>query len=260
MAYKHLIFTIEEGLAKICLNRPAEGNTFNLELADELEDVARNCLVAGKVSVVVLTGCGKLFSGGGDLSYMQENRELLDVAIKKLADRLHSAFSSLARMDAPLVVGINGTAAGIGLSLALLGDLVIAADSASFVASYTRVGLCPDGGLTYTLPRLVGSKRAKEFILTNRVLSAEEALNWGMVDRVVAQKELDSEIMALARRLQEGSLASQAAVKRLLAESYGASLESQMQAEGIALAACAMSENGKEGIAAFLAGRKPKFS
>ncbi|WP_419811861.1 enoyl-CoA hydratase/isomerase family protein [Bacterioplanoides sp.] len=259
MAYQLLTFSLDQGIARITLNRPKEGNTFNQALADELDDVVRECMMNSQARVVVLSGNGKLFSGGGDLAYMQANADHLDVAIKKLADRLHSAYSALSRMSVPVIVSVQGTAAGIGLSLALLGDLTIASDKAYFAAAYTGVGLNPDGGLTYFLPRAIGVKRAQEFILLNQTIKAEKALEWGMVNQVVAAEELDNTVDALAKKLSEGSQASFAAVKQLMSRSFDESLESQLHHEGMLLARNAMSENGKEGIQAFIDGRKPEF-
>ena len=259
MSYQHIQLTVTDGVAKILLNRPQEGNSFHLQLAEELEEVARQCLVSDQLQAVVLTGSGKLFSAGGDLAYMQASFHRLDVAIKALADRLHSAFSSLVRMPAPLVVAVNGTAAGIGLSLAMLGDITLASDKAKFIPAYTGVGLSPDGGMTHILPRIIGTKRASEMILTNRALSAAEALEWGMVSRVVPAAELSQAVDSVVQRLQQASRQSLRDVKQLLARSDNESLESQMHLEGMALAANAMSDNGKEGIQAFIDGRPPVF-
>ena len=259
MPYKNLNFSVNEGIARIVLNRPKEGNAFNQALAAELEDAARECMKNDGVRVVVLSGEGKLFSGGGDLAFMQENADTLDVTIKKLADTLHSAYSTFVRMDAPVIVQVQGTAAGIGLSLALLGDLTIASDKAKFAAAYTGVGLNPDGGLTHILPRAVGLKRAQEFILLNKIVSAEQALEWGMINQVVPADELEATVNALADQINAGSKASFRSVKQLLGRTYDESMESQMHLEGRELAMNAMSANGKEGIQAFLDGRKPAF-
>lgn len=260
MSYQHLSFSIDSGIAKIVLDRPKAGNTFNIDIAKEFEEVTRLCAFDKSVRVVVLTGNGKLFSGGGDLAYMLENEDALDVAIKALADSLHTSYSTLGRMKAPLLVAANGTAAGIGLNLALMGDITIAVEEAKFVASYTDVGLSPDGGLTYLLPRLVGVKRAKELIYTNRRLSAQEALDWGMITKVVSADKFEEEVDAMAKKLASGPSKSYGDVKALLNSSENESMESQMHLEALALASNAMSVDGKEGISAFANNRKPNFS
>ncbi|PRC49000.1 enoyl-CoA hydratase, partial [Mycobacterium sp. ITM-2017-0098] len=138
--------------------------------------------------VVVVGGAGRFFCAGGDLkdfaSAPSRGRH-----IKGVADDLHRAISTFARMDAVVITAVNGTAAGAGFSLAVTGDLVLAAQSASFTMAYTRVGLSPDGSASYHLPRLIGIAKTKQLMLTNRSLSAEEALQWGLVTEVVADEE-----------------------------------------------------------------------
>ena len=260
MTYQNLSFTVSGAVATICLQRPDAGNTFNLELAKEFESVVRDCMYAESVRVVVITGSGKLFSGGGDLKYMQDNSSSIDKAIKELADTLHSAYSMLARMEKPVVVGVNGTAAGIGLSLALLGDVIISVDKAKFATSYVGIGFSPDGGLTYTLPRLIGDKRARELILTNRVLSAHEALDWGMITTVVTTDEFEPALTSLADKLAHGPGKALGDAKRLLRNTHNETLESQMHSEGLALASNSASPDGREGVDAFANGRKPEFN
>lgn len=250
---------MSDQVATITLNRPDQANAFHIDAARELEQAARECLVSDSIKVVVLTGKGKLFSAGGDLAYMQAHAESLDYDIKALADSLHNAYASFARMRAPLVVALNGTAAGIGLSLALLGDITIAVEKAKFVGAYSGVGLSPDGGLTYLLPRIVGLKRASEFLLTSKALSAQEALEWGMVNRVVASDDLASTVAELVESLKASSAGSLASVKQLLLRAQTESMEGQMHLEGMSLSQNAFCADGKEGVCAFLEGRPPKF-
>jgi 2-(1,2-epoxy-1,2-dihydrophenyl)acetyl-CoA isomerase len=211
---------------------------------------------------VVLTSNGKLFSAGGDLSIMFEAGDQVDAALKQLTDQLHGAFSTLMRMRAPLIVAVNGAAAGIGLSLALIGDITIASEKASFTLAYTAAGLSPDGASTYLLPKIakiVGIKRAKEMMITNRRLSAREALEWGVVNQVVAPEALLDETLALAKSIAQGPTNAFASVKSLVLSSFNESLESQMVLEVEAIARNAMSKDGQEGIQAFLEKRQPEF-
>lgn len=180
--------------------------------------------------------------------------------MKGLADDLHRAVSTFARMDAPLVVAVNGVAAGAGLSLAVTGDMVLAAASASFTTAYTRAGLSPDRSSTHYLPRLIGLRRTQELLFTNRRLSAEEAQEWGLVHRVVPDADLADEAEALAQQLAAGPLAAHGAVKRLLLGTVHTGLEEQMELEGRAIAACEMSAEGQEGVAAFVEKRPPVFT
>jgi 2-(1,2-epoxy-1,2-dihydrophenyl)acetyl-CoA isomerase len=162
-------------------------------------------------------------------------------------------------MDAPFIVAVNGAAGGGGMSFVLAADLVIAAESAKFAMAYTRAGLSPDGGSTYFLPRIVGARRALELALTNRVLSAREAFDWGLVSRVVADGALATESEALAKELSRGATQAFGAAKRLIHHSFAESLETQMELEAQAIAAQARGADAREGIAAFLAKRAPKF-
>ena len=173
---------------------------------------------------------------------------------------LHLTISRLVRMDAPLIVAVNGAAGGGGMSFVLGADLVIAAESAKFAMAYTRAGLSPDGGSTYFLPRIVGVRRALELALTNRVLNAREAYEWGLVTGVVADAELMTQAGALAAQLAAGATQAYGAAKRLLHHSFAESLETQMELEAQAIAAQARGADAREGIAAFIAKRAPKFA
>jgi len=159
-----------------------------------------------------------------------------------------------------VITSVNGAAAGAGFSLAVTGDLVLAAESATFTMAYTKVGLSPDGSASYYLPRLIGIRRTQQLMLTNRTLSAAEALDWGMLTEVVPDDQLTARTEALATQMAGTSRTSNGAVKRLLLGTYRTGLEEQMELEGRYLAGCARSADGQEGIAAFLGKRKPEFA
>jgi 2-(1,2-epoxy-1,2-dihydrophenyl)acetyl-CoA isomerase len=171
----------------------------------------------------------------------------------------HAAVSRFSRMDPPIIAAVNGMAAGAGLSLVAACDLVVAAESAQFVSAYTAASLSPDGSSTYYLPRLVGWRRSLELMLTNRRLSATEALEWGLANRVVADARLMDEAKALGRHLAEGATQAYGAVKRLLQESFAGMLETQMELEARTIAGLSHTQDAREGIAAFLAKRAPVF-
>ena len=172
---------------------------------------------------------------------------------------LHAAVSRFVRMEAPLIAAVNGVAAGGGLGLVCCADLAVAAESARFASAYTRSGLSPDTSTTYFLPRLVGRRRAQELILTNRTLSAAEALEWGLVTRVVPDAELPKVATELAQRLAQGATRAYGASKRLLLRSDAGGLESQMEEEAREIADAARSEDIAEGIRAFLEKRPPTY-
>jgi 2-(1,2-epoxy-1,2-dihydrophenyl)acetyl-CoA isomerase len=197
---------------------------------------------------------------GGDLRSFSAQDERLPAHLKEVLDHLHAAISHFVRMDAPVIAAVNGVAAGGGMSLACACDLAIAAESARFTMAYTRVGLSPDGAGSYFLPRLVGLRRALDLTLTNRMLSAREALEWGLVSRVVPDAALREEADALAAALAGGASRALAAAKRLLRDSWNETLETQMAEELHSIAAMTRTADAREGIGAFLEKRAPRFS
>ncbi len=260
MSYETLLFDVADRVATITLNRPKAANSLDLTMGRELMQAAICCDEDPEVRAVVVTATGKMFCAGGDLRSFAAELDRLPFLLKELTVYLHAAISRMARMDAPVVNAINGTAAGAGMSLAVAGDFVIAAESARFTMSYTRAGLAPDGSSTYYLPRLIGSKRTLDLMITNRVLSASEAMEWGLVGQVVADDELASAAAKLAAELAEGPTHTFGMVKRLVQGSFGESLETQMELEARAIAECGGSPDGREGITAFLEKRPPKFT
>jgi len=259
-SFSTIEFGIDKGVARITLDRPDAANGLNLQMARELLEASLACRCSSEVRAVVLTGKGRIFCAGGDLKSFAENQARLQVFIKELTTYLHAAIGNFARMRAPLVVAVNGTAAGAGFSLAACGDLVLAARSAKFTMAYTAAGLVPDGSSSYFLPRIVGLRRTQELMLTNRRLSAEEALEWGLLTRVVEDAELAAETDALAAGLAAGPTRAFGAVKKLLACSFDSALETQMELEGTEIADAAVTPDGREGVAAFLGKRTPTFS
>ncbi|MCB0927315.1 MAG: enoyl-CoA hydratase-related protein [Mycolicibacterium insubricum] len=257
MAYQTLLF--EPGrITRITLNRPDAANGLDDALCAELADAARRC-ADPDVKVVLLTGTGRFFCAGGDLKAMASSPLGPSAFVKGIADDLHAALKAFAQMDAVLITAVNGAAAGAGFSLAVTGDLVLAAESASFTMAYTRAGLSPDGGASYLLPRLVGLRRAQELILTNRRLSAAQGLDWGMVTEVVADAELADRADALAEAVAAGSGAAQGSVRRLLAAAAHNDYATQLDLESTLIAENAASADGREGIAAFVGKRAPLF-
>ncbi len=259
--YETLQWSSADGIARIVLHRPDAANGLDPQLARELGAAAARCDADPAVRAVVLTGSGRFFCAGGDLKAMAAaGPDGTGRFVKGLADDLHRAVSTLARMAPPLVVAVNGVAAGAGVGLAAVGDLVVAARGATFTMAYTRAGLSPDGSSTWFLPRVIGLRRTQELVLTNRVLSATEALDWGLVTRVVPDEHLAAEATALATALAAGPRSAQASVRQLLLASPGHGLEEQMELEARAIAACAVAPDGREGIGAFVAKRPPRFA
>jgi 2-(1,2-epoxy-1,2-dihydrophenyl)acetyl-CoA isomerase len=250
---------IRESVAFLTLVRPEAANTMNLQFGREFLAAAFAIEAAPAVRAVVLAGQGKNFCFGGDLKGMVASSSDIGAYLSELTTNLHAGMALLARLDAPVIAAVNGTAAGAGLGLVLAADLAIAGRSAKFAPAYTGVGLTPDAGCTFLLPRAVGYKRAMELLLTNRVLDAQQALEWGLVNQVVEDGSLAETAAALAARLAAGPVGAFGAVKRLLAEAEPG-FEAQLARESRSIASRAMTAEGREGIAAFLDKRAPRFS
>jgi 2-(1,2-epoxy-1,2-dihydrophenyl)acetyl-CoA isomerase len=258
-AYEAISLQQSGPIARITLNRPDAANSMDDTMTRELAHAARRC-DDNVTKVVVLTGAGRFFSAGGDLRGMASASTTRGHYVKTIADDLHRAISTFARMDAVLVTAVNGVAAGAGFSLAVAGDLVLAADDASFTMAYTAAGLSPDGSSSFYLPRLIGIRKTQELMLTNRKLSAAEALEWGLVTEVVGAADLIARVDSLAEQISSGARGSGSAVKKLLLTSFRSGLEEQMEYEGRLIAECADSADGHEGIDAFLGKRRPEFA
>jgi 2-(1,2-epoxy-1,2-dihydrophenyl)acetyl-CoA isomerase len=257
--FEHIIFEKQGAIARLALNRPDAANGLDSLMASELKQAAQLCSGDPELKAVVLSASGRFFCAGGDIKEMMSHGDEVGEAVKSLADDLHSAISTLSRMQAALIVAVNGVAAGAGFSLALIGDIVLAAESSSFTMAYTRAGLCPDGSSSYFLPRLVGLRKAQELMLTNRTLGAQEACALGMVTRVVADDDLAAQAEQVASDLANSARLSTAYVKKLLLASPGNDLEAQMELEGQLVSRCAASPDGREGIRAFVDKRQPEF-
>jgi 2-(1,2-epoxy-1,2-dihydrophenyl)acetyl-CoA isomerase len=246
-------------VALITLNRPDNGNALNLQLAMDLLAAALTCSRNPAVRAVVLTGAGKSFCFGGDLRAAMSKANNADAYLRELTTYLHSAISHFMRMGAPVIAAVNGTTAGAGMGLVLMSDLVVSAASAKYTMAYTAVGLAPDAGTSFLLPRTIGAKRAMEMTLLNRALNAEEALDWGLVNWVVPDEDVLGKAHEIAERLASGATRAFGRTKRLIAESLGP-LERQMVLESETIVAQVGSAEGLEGVTAFLDKRKPNFT
>jgi 2-(1,2-epoxy-1,2-dihydrophenyl)acetyl-CoA isomerase len=245
-------------VAVVRLNRPQSSNTLNLQMAMDLLAAALTCARNATVRAVVLAGAGRHFCFGGDLRGMAGHERGGDDYVRELTTYLHAAISQFVRMDPPLIAAVNGTAAGAGVGLVAMADLAVCGSSSKFNLAYTSVGLTPDAGTSFLLPRIVGVKRAMELLLLNRALPAAEALSWGLVNEVVSDEQLSSRALEIAEQLARGARGAFGATKRLLAHSLGA-FESQMVLESETIASHAVSAEAAEGIEAFLDKRKPRF-
>lgn len=260
MDFSSIELSVKDHVAHLVLNRPDRANVINAETSRELLAAAIECDENPDIRAVLIRANGPMFCGGGDLKTFVKHGDDLPAYLKETTTYLHGAVSRLTRQSAPVVCAVHGFAAGGGFSLAISGDLVLASQSAKFTMAYTKAGLTPDGSSTYFLPRLVGLRRALDLALTNRVLSAGEAVEWGLASRVVSDDDLVSEAEELAGSLAQGATCAIGTAKRLLHGGFGESLETQMEMETRAIADSVRTHDGREGIRAFVEKRRPAFT
>jgi 2-(1,2-epoxy-1,2-dihydrophenyl)acetyl-CoA isomerase len=259
MAYQTLRYEVKDAIATLTLNRPDAYNALNLTLGRDLFHATLEADEDPGVRCIVVTGAGKAFCAGGDVKDFAEAGDRVGVVIKELTTYLHGAISRLTRTAKPVIMGINGIAAGGGMSFALSGDLVVAAESAKFTMAYSRIAASPDGSSSYFLPRLIGLRRALELHYTNRVLTAREALDWGLVNRLHPDAEFPGALAGLARELAAGPTLAFGRAKQLFHQSTQESLETQMEFEAQAIAACGHTEDFQAGVKAFAAKQPVSF-
>ncbi len=264
MDYTKIKVEVTDGVAVITLNDPGTMNAAGLDLASELSHAFSN-IAAGNVKAraIVLTGEGRGFCSGANLAGGGATARELDVDGKPDAGRaLETTYNPLVTQmrdcPLPIVTAVNGAAAGVGCSLALLGDLIVAGESAYFLQAFRRIGLVPDGGSTYLLPRAIGRARAMEMALLGEKIGAAKALEWGLVNRVVPDADLRATAIELAKELANGP-ASLGAIRKLIWESLDTDWTGQLQAERKAQKIAGKSEDFIEGVSAFLQKRVAAF-
>lgn len=246
-------------VAWLTLNRPEAGNAIDVPLASALldaviradEDVATRC--------IVIRGAGRMFCAGGDVGQLHAAGDARPQLLDEILAYLHPVMLRLACMEKPVVTAIHGPAAGAGLGLAAIGDIALAEPAAHFTMAYSKIGLTPDAGVTWLLPRLVGLRRAQELALANRRISAAEAAGIGLITRTVAEGALYAEVEAVAAALAASATGALGKTKRLLLTSDGA-FSDQLDAERATIVAQGGSEESRIGFAAFIARRPPDFA
>lgn len=255
---------VEGGLATLLLNRPAALNAFSLEMMQDLSRAVAELRGRKDVQVVVVAGAGEHFMAGGDLNDFARHLDLSAPArlatFKAMIEQyVNATVTALQGLHQPVIAKVRGACAGFGLSLVLGCDLAVCADDAKFTTAYANLGLSGDGGVSYFLPRLVGSRKALELLLLAERFDAAEALRLGLVTRAVPAAELDAEVGRLVTRLQAGPRHAYGEIKRLVQASFDTRLESQLESEAEAFARCSATLDFAEGVRAFLEKRKPGF-
>jgi 2-(1,2-epoxy-1,2-dihydrophenyl)acetyl-CoA isomerase len=250
-------------VATLTLNRPAALNALDLAMMEALVAHAAALAADATLRVVVLKGAGRHFMAGGDLRTFAARLDAEPAQrqgeFQRIVDRLHPAIEHLQRMPHPVIGAVQGAVAGFGLSLVGACDLVIAADDAYFASAYRQIGLTPDGGGTWSLPRIVGVRKALEIYLLGERFDAREAWRIGLVNRVVEPSALDATVRDIARSIATGPALALRNVKRLLRESLDRTLSQQLRAEADSFGQCAASDDFGEGIRAFFDKRAPRF-
>jgi 2-(1,2-epoxy-1,2-dihydrophenyl)acetyl-CoA isomerase len=260
LAQGPVLLEIRDGIAVLTLNRPESANGMNEELLQGLCNAIMLCHGEPGVRAVVVRGAGKNFCAGGDVHVFASKGEALPDYIRKATALLQNAVTGLLRLQAPVIVSVQGFAAGGGgFGLACAADLVVAAETAKFLPGATRVGMAPDAGTSVTLQKIVGFRKALEILLTNPTLTAAQARDLGIVNRVVPDAELEAATMVLAREIADSAPLAMAAVKRLVWSGMALGIESCLTEEARTVSELSGTADAREGLAAVIERRKPKF-
>lgn len=253
-----ILFSQQGSIGTLTFNRPDVYNAMNVELILAMRDLTALLAASNTLRALILKGAGKAFLAGGDVGLFYKQRDRME-GVKSMGDALHAGIKNIRNMPFPVIAQIQGACAGAGLSVAMAADFAIAADVAQFNTAYTKIGLSPDGGSTYFLPRYVGMKRAIELIMLADMFDARAAADMGIINRVVPAEQLDQEVAALAERLSNGATQAFARAKRLVNQSFVTPIDKQLDDEIAYFAECAVTGDFKEGVTAFVEKRKPRF-
>jgi len=259
-----VLLDVAERVATLTLNRPAQLNALSVEMMEDLFAAVRSLREREDVDVVVVTGAGDHFMAGGDLKdfarHFGQNQSTRQVTYRAMIEKhINPTVEILQGLKQPVIAKVRGACAGFGMSLMLGCDLAVCADSAKFTTAYSSIGLPADGGMSYFLPRVVGTRKALELLLLAERFDAGEALRLGLVNRVVPAEALDAETGALVERLKNGPRHAYGEIKRLVSDTLDEKIASQLQSEAEAFGRCGASADFVEGVTAFLEKRKPDF-
>ncbi|WP_454752512.1 enoyl-CoA hydratase-related protein [Cupriavidus necator] len=254
-----VLYQSSEGVATLTLNRPDVLNAMNAELMGALREGVERAAADAEVRAVLLTGAGRGFCAGADLAARQGGGNGLSDSGALLRERYHPIIMALRQMPKPVITAVNGVAAGAGMSLALAGDVVLAGRSASFLQAFSKIGLIPDAGSTYFLPRYAGEMRARALAILAEKIDAEEAHRIGLVWKLYDDEALQDEASKLARHLATMPTMAYGLIKEALNQSFDNDLAAQLEVEATLQSRASRSEDCREGVAAFVEKRKPQF-
>ncbi|HEX3651523.1 MAG TPA: 2-(1,2-epoxy-1,2-dihydrophenyl)acetyl-CoA isomerase PaaG [Rhizomicrobium sp.] len=261
MAYETILFEIANGAARLTLNRPDRLNSFTVQMHGEVAEALTHVEQDDSVRALLITGAGRGFCAGQDLAdrAVAPGGDGLDLG-ESLENRYNPLIRRLVNLPKPVVCAVNGVAAGAGANIAFAADIVFAARSAKFIQSFANIGLIPDSGGTWILPRLAGQARAMGLALTGRPITAEQAEDWGLIWRAVDDANLMSEANALVEQFARGPTKGYAAIKAAIRRSWSATLDEQLDHERDKQRELGRSADYREGVAAFSEKRKPNFT
>ena len=254
-----IIIENKDSIRTIVLNRPEKLNSVNLEMAIELNQAVKNAANDKSVQCLVITGNGRAFSSGGDVDEMGDYLPKAGDLFYDLTEQIHSIFSTILRMEKPVINSLNGVVAGGSLGFALAGDYRIASESAMILSAHFKRGFVPAGGATYILPRLIGLGKTQALFFGGKTLNSKEMLEWGLVHEVVNDEQLKQRTMEIAKEIAAGPKTALAETKKLLLDSDSLSLDEELRREREKNRVSGNSGDAVEGIKAFLAKREPKF-
>jgi 2-(1,2-epoxy-1,2-dihydrophenyl)acetyl-CoA isomerase len=254
-----ILFSQAGAIGTLTFNRPEVFNAMSSELINTFRDVTAGLVRATSLRALIIRGAGKAFLAGGDVGHFYKERNTVADTVKPLGDALHEGIIAIRNMPFPVIAEVQGACAGAGVSVMMACDFAIASTAAQFKTAYTQIGLSPDGGSTYFLPRLVGMRKATELIMLSETINAEEALALGLVNRVVTPEALPDEVQQLAERLASGATQAYARAKRLINQSWQTPIQQHLDDEIAYFADCARTDDFKEGVTAFVEKRKPVF-
>ena len=258
MSYEMILYEVEAGVATISLNRPDSLNAFNDQMISETTDAFKQAGRDREVRCLVITGRGRAFSAGQDLKDVREREGDFSIG-EHLRHGYNRLIKRMVTLEKPIIAAVNGVAAGAGCSVALAADIRIASDKASFMQAFSRVGLIPDSGSTWMLPRLIGYARAYEMAITADRIPAAKALDWGLVNRVVPHDQLLETVAAWSAPLASGPTLAYGLTKRAMQRSFGMSLLDSLEYEAMLQDVAGRSHDSQEGVAAFIEKRDPEF-
>lgn len=257
MSYETILFDVSNGIANLTLNRPDVFNAFNEQLSADVLDALKKTAKDKSIRVLVISGAGKAFCSGQDLKSIAGKKRSLSESIHK---RYNPMIRAIRNLPIPVIAKLNGVAAGAGCSLALACDMIIASEAASLIEVFVNVGLVLDSGSSYFLPRLVGSARAFELSTLGSKVSATQAAEWGMVNKVVPPDALDAEVQALAERYAKAPTKAIGLMKKMLNKSFQSDLDTMLEYEAYCQEIAGRSDDYNEGVTAFVEKRSPVFT